>query len=457
MMEQRERDQGQRQEQERARPGRPGGNQHWLEPGATAVPTTGGVNSPPGVPASGSVDSRADVSLSENAADLERNPTAGVSGSELPPAVGDSILGAERETAATVLPQEAPSVGQQSVHKLDTLLPPGEAWEKEWRRVAEAQYDQNMAEIARELDQDILIALVGDVNAGKSSTLNRIVGEEVAGVGAEPGQTTVIRPYLFKDRIFFVDTPGLNDVRLENSQLTMDYYRKADIILFFLNAAGTVYSEVEKRNFEAIRDTNPNILLVLNKIDAADDIERLEARLQLETGGRFDIVSVSSRTGENIDKLRDAILELLRKKSKDLLFARNIKEKSTSANKWILGAAASASAIGAAPIPGADIVPITAVQIGLLTRLAVLYGRPISKETAKELVIATVVGNIGKSVFRQVIKLFPGAGSIAGASVAGAMTLALGYAVKYAYENEMDVNTATISKLYGIFRKQANS
>ncbi|OXM15099.1 GTP-binding protein [Paenibacillus herberti] len=337
------------------------------------------------------------------------------------------------------------------------MLPPGEAWEKEWRRVAEAQYDQNMAEIARELDQDILIALVGDVNAGKSSTLNRIVGEEVAGVGAEPGQTTVIRPYLFKDRIFFVDTPGLNDVRLENSQLTMDYYRKADIILFFLNAAGTVYSEVEKRNFEAIRDTNPNILLVLNKIDAADDIERLEARLQLETGGRFDIVSVSSRTGENIDKLRDAILELLRKKSKDLLFARNIKEKSTSANKWILGAAASASAIGAAPIPGADIVPITAVQIGLLTRLAVLYGRPISKETAKELVIATVVGNIGKSVFRQVIKLFPGAGSIAGASVAGAMTLALGYAVKYAYENEMDVNTATISKLYGIFRKQANS
>ncbi|MGU3471718.1 GTPase [Paenibacillus sp. D51F] len=339
--------------------------------------------------------------------------------------------------------------------RLNELLPVASSWEVEWRRAAEAQYEQHMAEIGRELDQDILIALVGDVNAGKSSTLNRIVGETVAGVGAEPGETADIRPYLFKERIFFVDTPGLNDVRVENSQQTMDYYRQADIILFFLNAAGTVYSEAEKRSFEAIRDTNPNILIVLNKIDAADEVDRITARVKQETGGKYDVVPVSSRTGENIEALRAAILELLRKKSKDLLFAKNLKEKSAAANKWILGAAASASAIGAAPIPGADIVPITAVQIGLLTRLAVLYGKPISKETARELVVATVVGNIGKSVFRQVLKLFPGAGSVAGASVAGAMTLALGYAVKYAYENNMDINTATIGKLYGMFRKQA--
>ncbi|CDN42498.1 GTPase [Paenibacillus sp. P22] len=339
--------------------------------------------------------------------------------------------------------------------RLNELLPAASGWEVEWRRAAEAQYEQHMAEIGRELDQDILIALVGDVNAGKSSTLNRIVGETVAAVGAEPGETADIRPYLFKERIFFVDTPGLNDVRVENSQQTMDYYRQADIILFFLNAAGTVYSEAEKRSFEAIRDTNPNILIVLNKIDAADEVDRITARVKQETGGKYDVVPVSSRTGENIEALRAAILELLRKKSKDLLFAKNLKEKSAAANKWILGAAASASAIGAAPIPGADIVPITAVQIGLLTRLAVLYGKPISKETARELVVATVVGNIGKSVFRQVLKLFPGAGSVAGASVAGAMTLALGYAVKYAYENNMDINTATIGKLYGMFRKQA--
>ncbi|MGN7454292.1 GTPase [Paenibacillus pasadenensis] len=352
---------------------------------------------------------------------------------------------------------QEPDSGPSSVSRegrIEALLPSGSAWEREWRRAAEAQYDQHMGEIGRELDQDILIALVGDVNAGKSSTLNRIVGEPVAGVGAEPGETAAIKPYLFKDRIFFVDTPGLNDVRLENSQLTMDYYRKADIILFFLNAAGTVYSEAEKRSFEAIRDANANIVVVLNKIDAADEVERIVERVRAETGGRFDIVPVSSRTGENIDRLRATILELLRKKSKDLLFARNLKEKSATANKWILGAAASAGAIGAAPIPGADIVPITAVQIGLLTRLAVLYGRPISKETARELVLATVVGNIGKSVFRQVVKLFPGAGSIAGASVAGAMTLALGYAVKYAYEHDMEISTATVTKLYGMFRKQ---
>ena len=93
----------------------------------------------------------------------------------------------------------------------------------------------------------------------------------------------------------------------------------------------------------------------------------------------------------------------------------------------------------------------------LLTRLAVLYNRPITKETARELVITTIAGNIGKSIFRQIIKVFPGAGSVAGATVAGATTLALGYAVKYAYENNIDVNPENITKLYKKYRDKAAS
>jgi GTP-binding protein Era len=74
----------------------------------------------------------------------------------------------------------------------------------------------------------------------------------------------------------------------------------------------------------------------------------------------------------------------------------------------------------------------------------VLYNKPITKEAAIELVLATIIGNIGKSIFSQIVKLFPGAGSVAGATVAGATTLALGYAVKYAYENNIDINAENI-------------
>lgn len=330
-------------------------------------------------------------------------------------------------------------------------------WEEEIKSAVDEAYEKEMDEINSQLNKEILFALIGDVNAGKSSTINRIVSEEVAGVGAEPGETTEVKRYKYKENIYFIDTPGLNDVNTVNSEVTLDYYKKADIILFFLNAAGTVFSEVEKQSFEKIQRVNKNILIVLNKIDAADEIERLVSRVKKETGEVYKVIPVSSKTGENIDELRNSILEILKKKSKDILFAKSIKEKSATANAWIISASVSASAVGASPIPGSDIIPITGIQIGLLTRLAVLYNKPITKEAAKELVLATIVGNVGKSIFRQIVKIFPGAGSVAGATVAGATTLALGYAVKYAYENDIDINAENINKLYKIYRDKAAS
>lgn len=320
------------------------------------------------------------------------------------------------------------------------------------RHAADDAFDKEMAEINGQLKKEILIALVGDVNAGKSSTINRIVGEEVAGVGAEPGETTAIHPHAYKDKIFFIDTPGLNDVNKENSATTLDYFRKTDVVLFFLNAAGTVFSESEQRSFRIVEKANPNILIVLNKIDAADEVDRLVARVRRETGHNYDVIPISSRTGENVDTLRDAILELLKKNNKDILFARTIKEKSSIANKWIIAASTSAGAIGAVPLPGADIVPLTALQIGLLTKLATLYERPISREAAKEIVITAIVGNLGRTIFSQIVKFFPGAGSVAAAGVAGTVTLALGYSVKYAYERGIDVTPDSVSKLYKTFR-----
>ncbi|MCG6581842.1 GTP-binding protein, partial [Acinetobacter baumannii] len=158
----------------------------------------------------------------------------------------------------------------------------GKAWEEEIKRAADEAYEKEMDEINRQLKQEILIALIGDVNTGKSSTRNRIVGEEGAGVGAEPGETTEIHPHKYKDHISFIDTPGLNDVNSANSEVTLNYYKQADIVLFFLNAAGTVFSEAEKKSFQKIQGVNSNILIVLNKIDAADEIDRLVARVRKE-------------------------------------------------------------------------------------------------------------------------------------------------------------------------------
>lgn len=320
----------------------------------------------------------------------------------------------------------------------------------------EEAYEQETDKINEQLDKEILFAMVGDVNTGKSSTINQIIGEEVAKVGAQPGETIGVDRYVYREKIIIADTPGLDDINKRNSEATMRFYQQADVILFFLNAAGTVFSEGERKSFESIAKENTNILFVLNKIDAADDIPELVSYVKKHTGGKYKVVPVSSRTGENIDRLRNEILEILKKKHKEIQFARLLKEKSSIANKWILAAAGSATAVGAAPIPGSDFVPLTGIQVGLMVKLSALYEKPLSKQRAKELTIATITGNIGRTLFRQVVKFVPGAGSIAGGSIAGGMTLALGHAVKYAYENDMHLDAETLKELYAYFRKKEN-
>jgi len=106
------------------------------------------------------------------------------------------------------------------------------------------------------------------------------------------------------------------------------------------------------------------------------------------------------------------------------------------------------------PIPGADFIPLTTLQVGLMVKLSALYDKPVSKDKAKEMVIATVVGNVGKTIFRQIVKFIPAAGTVAGASVAGAMTISLGYAVKYAYEHDLDLDAKALKPLYERFLKE---
>lgn len=318
----------------------------------------------------------------------------------------------------------------------------------------EQAYDQEVNEINAQLDKEIVFAMIGDVNAGKSSTINMLMGDEVAKVGAQPGETSLIEKYAYTDKIIFADTPGLDDINQKNSSETMKFYKEADVILFFLNAAGTVFSEGERKTFEEVRKMNRNIIFVLNKIDAAEDIPGLVKYIQDHTNYRYKVTPISSKTGENMEMLRGAILDILKEKKKDILFAKHLKEKSSTANKWIIAAAGSSTAIGASPIPGSDMVPLTAIQVGMMVKLATLYDKPLTKDRAKELTIATLTGNVGKTLFRQIVKLVPGAGMAAGASIAGGMTLALGYAIKYAYENDIDLDPKSLGKLYEMFSKK---
>ena len=99
----------------------------------------------------------------------------------------------------------------------------------------------------------------------------------------------------------------------------------------------------------------------------------------------------------------------------------------------ILGYSSLAATAGAVPIPFLDLLLLPAIQARMIYHLARLYGQPLSATRFLELAGSLGLGLIMRQASREILKLIPYVGSIAGGMVAGASTLALGKAFCYYY------------------------
>lgn len=112
------------------------------------------------------------------------------------------------------------------------------------------------------------------------------------------------------------------------------------------------------------------------------------------------------------------------------------REMFEKANNIVLGFVASTTATGAVPIPFADAPLLVGQQVAMMIAINKVFGFDIQRDALQSLAIAALgVGGatvIGKTVASNLMKLIPGAGSVAGGAVsagtAGVITLALGKA-----------------------------
>lgn len=93
----------------------------------------------------------------------------------------------------------------------------------------------------------------------------------------------------------------------------------------------------------------------------------------------------------------------------------------------IHSAAAAAAGIGAIPIPGADILPISGVQVTMIIALARVFGISITENIAQEMAKTFLVGQAGKALVASFSKLIPIIGSGINATVAAGLTETLGW------------------------------
>ena len=160
------------------------------------------------------------------------------------------------------------------------------------------------------------VALVGRPNAGKSTLLNRFVGEHLSIVTSK-AQTTWQRVTGIRtkgtDQLIFLDTPGLLETRdlLQHAMLgaALEALAEADVALLVVDTTKRPTQTDTDRILAAFSEIHRPLHIVLNKLDQAN-LSSIEAwKSWAEEGLSGQVHSVSAKTGKGVDSLLNVICE----------------------------------------------------------------------------------------------------------------------------------------------------
>src|SRR5574341_1878581 len=154
------------------------------------------------------------------------------------------------------------------------------------------------------------VAIVGRPNVGKSTLLNRLLGQKLSIVSPRP-QTTRDRILGIKSlpgaQIVFLDTPGIHRTeQLFNREMVRAALRalaEADLILWMVDAEAPETPD-DLLILEELGRAKPPVYLLINKVDRVSKelllpmIERFRDRLPFR-----EIVPISATAGDNVDRL----------------------------------------------------------------------------------------------------------------------------------------------------------
>jgi GTP-binding protein Era len=164
------------------------------------------------------------------------------------------------------------------------------------------------------------VAIIGRPNVGKSTLINRVLGQKLCITSRRP-QTTRHRILGIKtddeSQLIYVDTPGLH---LDDKRAMNRYLNRAaassiddvDVILFVVD--GMNWNEEDESVLERLKKSaKAPVILVVNKVDKLTDKEVLLPQID-KLSAEYDfakVVPISARKGVNLDELETEIKALM--------------------------------------------------------------------------------------------------------------------------------------------------
>lgn len=164
------------------------------------------------------------------------------------------------------------------------------------------------------------VAIVGRPNVGKSTLLNRILGQKLSITSRKP-QTTRHQILGMKTegdvQTIYVDTPGLHEGFSEKAlnryinKVASNTIKDVDLVVFVVDR--TKWKEEDQVVLEKIKAANVPCVLVVNKVDHLADKTSLLPHLQMvsEKMDFLEVVPVSAKQGNNVEELEQSIAKYL--------------------------------------------------------------------------------------------------------------------------------------------------
>ena len=162
------------------------------------------------------------------------------------------------------------------------------------------------------------VTLIGRPNVGKSTLMNRLIGQKIAITSNKP-QTTRNRIQTVltteEGQIVFVDTPGIHKAKNKLGEYMVNIAERSlnevDVVLWLVEPS-TFIGAGEKHIIEQLKKVKTPVILVINKVDMVKKEEVLTFIDAYRKECDFaEIVPVSARRGDNTDELVNVIMKYL--------------------------------------------------------------------------------------------------------------------------------------------------
>ena len=323
------------------------------------------------------------------------------------------------------------------------------------------------------------VAVVGRRGAGKSALFNALVGAKVLPEGSvDTTKDFAWEQYTLSDggTVDWLDTPGLGAGNLKADRIGMlrdEFKTKRPDVIVFIHKASEVDSEVDatlddlRQIVECTVDEGRpcEMLVVLNQVDGLpspadvippykpakrDKIDTLAARMEeLLRNAQIEfkkVIPAASYFDDDCDlrfQIDVVAMEIAGIVPSEALLDsvasfKYRKLQKAVADKIINIFCVACSCVALLPIPMSDIIPLTALQVLMITAIGYLGGKRLNDVDVKEFIAALGLLLAAATSARQLVKIvIPIFGEGVSAAVAGATTKAIGMAaVAYYIDNE---------------------